>query len=380
MEALASFASWPRDLAGTAPDDEGARILYGQVWEDADVLIDALEVRRGHACLSIASAGDNVVALVSRGPARVIAIDRNPAQLFCLELRVAAYRSLTHPQVLELIGSRPSVRRGWLYARCRANISAEARRFWDTRPAAIESGIGSSGRFERYFALFRRWVLPLVHSKTHVARLLTSVAPEERQRFYDEEWNTWRWKLLFRAFFSRAVMGRLGRHPDAFTYVDGSVAAPILERTRHALTTLNPADNPYVHWILTGRHGDRLPYALRAEHFDAIRGNLDCLVWRHQSLRGFVDAHDGPPIDRCNLSDVFEYVALAEYHALLGRLARVCRAGARLAYWNVLADRTRPSSLAATVRPVPTLASALHARDQAFFYRRLVIEEVIRCS
>ncbi len=63
-------------------------------------------------------------------------------------------------------------------------------------------------------------------------------------------------------------MGRLGRHPEFFRYVDADVATRILERTRHALTVLDPADNPYIHWILTGTHGAALPAALREEHFD----------------------------------------------------------------------------------------------------------------
>ena len=81
-------------------------IRYGQVWEDADVLLDGLDVQPGGTYLSVASAGDNALALLVRNPARVIAVDPSPAQLACLELRVAAFRALSHPQVLELIGSR----------------------------------------------------------------------------------------------------------------------------------------------------------------------------------------------------------------------------------------------------------------------------------
>ena len=66
--------------------------------------------------------------------------------------------------------------------------------------------------------------------------------------------DTWRWRILFRLFFSRVVMGRLGRDPSFFRYVEGSVADRILARTRHALTALNPADYPYLQWILTGHH------------------------------------------------------------------------------------------------------------------------------
>ena len=67
-------------------------IRYGQVWEDADVLLDGLDVQPGGTYLSVASAGDNALALLVRNPAHVIAVDLSPAQLACLELRVAAFR------------------------------------------------------------------------------------------------------------------------------------------------------------------------------------------------------------------------------------------------------------------------------------------------
>src|SRR5437764_11053298 len=95
-------------------------VRYAQCWEDADVLVAGLDVRPGDVCLSIASAGDNSLALLTRHPSRVIALDLSLAQLACLELRVAAYRVLSHPELLELIGSTPSTRRADLYRRCRS--------------------------------------------------------------------------------------------------------------------------------------------------------------------------------------------------------------------------------------------------------------------
>src|SRR5262249_13958095 len=86
-------------------------IRYAQCWEDADILLEGLAVGPGDVCLSIASAGDNTLSLLSGGPERVIALDLSPAQLACLELRVAGYRELSHPELLELIGSKPSQRR-----------------------------------------------------------------------------------------------------------------------------------------------------------------------------------------------------------------------------------------------------------------------------
>jgi S-adenosylmethionine-diacylglycerol 3-amino-3-carboxypropyl transferase len=380
MEALGSFEEWSFDTAGNPATGAADGVLYGQVWEDADVLLEALDAGPGDVCLSIASAGDNTLALLGRSPARVIAIDRSRAQLSCLELRVAAFRALEHDEMLELVGSRISDRRPALYGRCRRLLSHDARDFWDRQPAAIARGIGGAGQFERYLDTFRKRVLPLVHSRERISRLIADKPFSERRRFYDEEWDTWRWRLLFHLFFSRRVMGRLGRRRECFEHVEGNVAAPILERTRYALTMLDPVENPYVHWILTGHHGAALPYALRPENFATIRDNLDRLEWRRASLTEYLDTTQDVELDRCNLSDVFEYMPEEHYQDLLGRLVRRCRPGARLAYWNMLADRRRPPSLSGRLKSLESLASCLHERDRAFFYRRLVVEEVLPCT
>ncbi len=334
-------------------------------------------VRPGHVCLSIASSGDNALALLAKGPRRVIALDLSPAQLACVELRVAAYRELRHAELLELIGSVPSDRRRELYQRCRPRLSASVCAFWDGRLAEIDAGIGGAGKFERYFALFRRRIVPLVHGRRKVTDLLRGGTPEERHRFYSRQWDTWRWRWMFRCFFSRAVMGRMGRDPAFFNYVEGTVADRILGRACHALTVLDPAANPYLQWILLGRHGTALPYALRPEHFEAIRDNLDRLEWHCQSLEDYLDAHPDLAVDGYNLSDIFEYMSAENYKALLEKLVARGRPGGRLAYWNMLVPRSRPEQMAGRLRPMTDLAERLHREDKAFFYSRFVVEEIV---
>lgn len=351
-------------------------IRYAQVWEDADVLVQALDIKPGDICLSIASAGDNALALLTRDPSRVIALDMNPAQLACLELRVAAYRSLDHAGMLELIGSRASARRAELYKTCRDELSDETQNFWDARPEALNSGIGGVGKFERYFELFRTWVLPLAHGRRRVARLLEGGTRETREAFYSREWDTWRWRGLFKVFFSRFVMGRLGRDPSFFRYVEGTVAEHILEHTRHALTALNPAENPYLHWILTGTHGEALPLALRKENFEIIRSRLDRVEWHLASIETYLESHGNAPIHRFNLSDIFEYMSEDAFEKLLERLCAAGAPGGRLVYWNMLAPRSRPTSMADRLRPLDEIARSLHDEDKAFFYRALIVEEI----
>jgi len=82
------------------------RIRYAQCWEDADILLDGLAIQPGDTCVSIASAGDNSLAMLAEDPALVVALDLNPAQLACLELRVAAYKELEHAErrIPQLLG------------------------------------------------------------------------------------------------------------------------------------------------------------------------------------------------------------------------------------------------------------------------------------
>lgn len=351
-------------------------IRYAQVWEDADILVKALNIGPNSNCLSVASAGDNALAMLAQGPHKVYAIDLNPSQLHCLELRVAAFKALTHPELLELIGSRPSEQRTALYQRCREHLPDDAIAFWDQHPQHIEAGIGNAGKFENYFALFRNRIIPLIHNRNRIEKLLQPKSDSERITFYQNEWNNWRWRALFRVFFSRFVMGRLGRDPAFFNYVEGSVSDRILERTEYALTQLAPDANPYLQWILCGQHQTALPYYLREENFEKIRQNIDRIEWRLCTVEAFAEAMQSERFDAYNLSDIFEYMSEANTASILKTLVSMSNPGARIAYWNMLAPRSRPTELADQIAELKTLSDELFAEDKAFFYSRFVVEEV----
>src|SRR5206468_12454551 len=85
-------------------------IRYASVWEDAEVLCEALQpVARNGRLLSIASAGDNALALLTLDPAEVVAVDLSAAQLACTELKLAAFRALDDSELLEFLGFPPGV-------------------------------------------------------------------------------------------------------------------------------------------------------------------------------------------------------------------------------------------------------------------------------
>lgn len=365
-----------------------SHIRYAQCWEDADMLLQGLDIKPGENCLSIASAGDNALAMLTCNPGKVLAVDLNPAQLYCVELRVAAYRTLTHEQLLILMGSRPCIQsstqphgsRLAIYHLCRPLLSDACATFWDHQHTLINGfGIGGVGKFERYFRIFKQYILPLCHTKKEIAGLFHNTTVQERTAYFDRIWNNKRWQWLSRLFFSETVMGRLGRDPSFFAHIEGSFSEHIARKIRHALCELDPANNPYLHWILTTTHASALPLALRAEHFETIRNNLDRLEWRLISVEELVNeiVPTNNRFQKFNLSDIFEYMSESGYHQLLAQLLQISSPGSRLLYWNMLTPRSAPKSMADKIKPLTELAKQLHLQDKAFFYNRLIVEETL---
>lgn len=351
-------------------------IRYAQLWEDADVLVAGLATKPGATLVSICSAGDNALAMLTLDPTKVVVVDLSPAQIACLRARMAAYRVLTHAEFLRLLGARPAADRGALLDRVTAALSDDDRAFWQARRAdVIAFGLGGVGKFENYFRLFRAKLLPFVHSRRNVEAMFERRTPAERENFVRSRWNNWRWRLLLQVFFSRFAMGRLGRDAAFFDHVEGSVAAHVARRVDHAGITLQPADNPYLAWIMTGTNREALPLAWRAEHFEAIRARLNRLDIRPGSLERFVAT--GEKADGYNLSDIFEYMSPDVYADVYGSLLAASNPGARFVYWNMMVPRRVPARHAHRVTTKAADETLLKLQDKAFFYSDLVIEEVI---
>jgi S-adenosylmethionine-diacylglycerol 3-amino-3-carboxypropyl transferase len=350
-------------------------IRYAQAWEDADILVAALRPKAGDTVVSIASAGDNALALLAEGPERVIAVDLNPAQLACVRMRVAMYKLHTHEEFLELMGSRPSGRRRHLLDQAAKTLSAEDQKFWAARVDQVMNlGVGGVGKFENYFRTFREWVLPFIHNSGTIDELLRPREPGERKEFYDKHWNIWGWRMMLKVFFSRTVMGRLGRDPAFFDHVEGGPAEQVGRLTRKALVDQDPSVNPYLHWILKGNHGEALPRALELERFETIRERLDRLEIRLCTVETL--AEEGVKADAFNLSDIFEYMSPEAHEKAYGTILAASKPGARIAYWNMMAPRRAPMSMASRVKTNVELEAKLKPLDKAFFYSDFVIEEV----
>ena len=346
-------------------------VRYASVWEDADILCKALSPRaKGGRLLSIASSGDNALALLTLDPKEVVAADLNPAQLACVELRMAAFRQLKDSALPGFLGVEPDAGRLGRYDGLRKDLSPRARDWWDAHPSEIEGGLIHAGKFERYLLFFGRVLLPLLQPGPWRKALLRSGDPAEQEAIYESGWNHPAWRGFFRLFFSRPVMGAFGRDQAFFKQVQGLVGRRILARTRHALCALPAKSNPYLQYITTGNFpAAALPLYLRPKARALIRKRLG----RMTLFQGPIQQAPGK-FDGFNLSDIFEYMSQEESAAVYAAIVKRAQPKARLAYWNLLIQRHCPLPKS-KARHLPSLSAALYAQDKAWFYQDFVVDE-----
>lgn len=334
-------------------------IRYANCWEDADLMLDELKPLSGNRVLSIASAGDNTLAFLNKDVSEVIGFDINPAQLSLCRLKQAAIANFDRNEVLAFLGFVPSNKRSQLYEGLKKHLDDDTLNYFNLHQDKIESGLIHTGKFEHYFSLFRRYVLPLIHNKRTVDELFQVRNANEQKQFYNQRWNTYRWRLLFKLFFSRAIMGRFGRDPSFFDQVEGNVGTSIFSRAESHLVSESISHNHFLDYQLRGEFSVNLPYYLREENFPVIKQNIDKVKWIQTDLLGINLTES---FDVINLSNIFEYMNEEIYLKQLKQLKCILKPGGRVGHWNLLVNRF-PSEADVAFEPLP-----VKGLDLCFFY------------
>jgi S-adenosylmethionine-diacylglycerol 3-amino-3-carboxypropyl transferase len=346
-------------------------LIFTMSWEDGalDRAVFA-QLGRGARIATIASGGCNALAFLLDDPAEVYAFDYNPAQVHLVELKRAAFLELTHAEVLELFGVRPSRRRASQLARLERHISPAAAAYFEDQAWIVDNGLLGGGRYERFVGWFRA-ALRVVQGRGTLEALFTERGRQDRYRFYQERWDGPVWRLIFRAFFNKHVLASRGLAADYFTFADGeSFADAFARRTKRVLTELAPRDNPFVAQYVLGRYldEDHLPEYLQASNFELIRERAPRLTVRAADVRQLADDFPEGRFDGLCLSNVFELMSEDETRQTLDRIARVVDGGGRITLRNLMVPRAAALETSALVLD-GQVGERLHERDRSFVYR-----------
>jgi len=357
------------------------RLLFAQCWEDPRMDAESLCLQPGKTALVVTSGGCTALSLALLQPGRILAVDLNAAQSHLLRLKIAGVKRLSHPEYLELLGVRASHRRARLYAECRTALPRPAMIFWDAHQPLVEAGLLRAGRYERYLAVFRR-LLILIEGRRKIEQLFAPRSLEDRRRFYEERWNTCLWRLCFRLFFSRAVLGAAGLDRAFFTYVDGieDFGAHFLRLTRHALVDLSPQENYFAAQICLGHYLNEknMPPYLLAENYPALQSAVDHVEVETMEIGSFLAKMPDCSVDAFAYSNVFEWLPADVFERVLRETYRVARPDAHVCYRNLLVRRQTPPTLSRLFRPETELAGRLLNEDRSWVYSHFEVATVLK--
>lgn len=346
-------------------------VRYANCWEDADVLLKGLDIQPGEKVLTIGSAGDNSFSLLLNDPEFVLAVDLNQAQLRLIELKKAAFISLNYEEFLSFLGFEEATNRIELYKKVCKELSLENVDYWDTYLSDLKKGIIYSGKFERYFKVFRTKILPIIHSKSTVKELFSTKNEDEQIRFYETRWNNLRWRLLFKLFFSKRVMGILGRDPAFLKEVEIPVSTFILNQAKNHLSSTRCQKNYFLHFIMKGNFGDYLPHYARKENFSKIKQNVHKLKTFHGIAEDAFKEYSG--FSKFNLSNIFEYMDPELFKNVSKNFVEQSSNASRFVYWNLMVPR-KMFEVSELLKNDSLSTAELRKLDNGFFYSGVFID------
>jgi S-adenosylmethionine-diacylglycerol 3-amino-3-carboxypropyl transferase len=349
-------------------------IRYANCWEDADILLEGLNPRPNSKILSIASAGDNSFSLLVTNPELVVAVDVNAVQLYLVELKQICIEHFSREQTLEFLGFTESTNRGQLFEILKPYLSEETKHYWEVNFSLIESGLIHQGKFEKYFQLFCKKILPWIHTKKTINELFKPKSEDEQLTFYNKHWNTWRWRLLFKIFFSKRVMGKYGRDPEFLKQVDVKVSDYIFKKAEQQLQSIAAQRNFILQYNLTSSFGENYPHYLRKENYDIVKQNIHRLKI-HKGYAEEAIASYGK-FDYMNLSNIFEYLDKKTFKTVADALVNGSNGNAKLAYWNLMVPRKIAELFPKTVINQKDISQKLTQQDKGFFYSQFIIDEI----
>lgn len=359
-------------------------VRYSQVWEDAALLTQGLEIGPEDDVLSIMSSGDNALALLLAGARSVLAIDMSPAQVALFELKLEAIKALDHAEFVAFWGLRPHHDRQALYKdQLATKLNDHARAFWDAHIDELNAGPVHCGKLERYIQSFARDHLSELWEPDLIEVLFDPLLArdlEQQQEVLHRRALTPALEARFRWYFGREMMQKNGRDPQQFAYVEGGdVGLYFYKRFMWVTLNLPIRGNFYLESFLRAGFDDLslAPDYLTPQGFAQLKtpGTLDRLSWTTDELEKILHTHS-QRFNKANLSDIFEYMSPEAAQATFTQLAHAMRPQGRIAYWNLLVPRFPQGDTLNVLERKLATSQALHAQDRSWFYRDFWIDEI----
>lgn len=355
------------------------RLYFAQVREDPLLEIEALAPLPGAKVVVVSSGGCTALSLLASGAGQVVAVDLNSTQNHLVELKAAALRRLTMPEVMSFFGIARGTaeRRARTYWTIRPILSEDAAAFWDSHQKVLGRGLLTCGVTEQFIAAVVKVVKLFIHGRRRIEELLALESLEEQREFFEQEWNTRRWKALFPLLLNRWTFNR-AFDPGFFREVDNpSFAAHFRGLLEHALCDIPVQSNYFLHQMLAGKYPTRapngLPPYLERTQREILRSRLDSLELVDGGYAEYLSTCADSSVDALAISNICEWLDAHGIDQLFEQIVRVARPGARFCFRNFVGHTEVPESFRNVVIEDAAAGRAAILRDRSCLQARIAI-------
>lgn len=347
---------------------------FGLSQEDERTEARALDLGPADRVLSITSAGEMPLSLLSMGVSRVVAVDIDPAQVCLARLKLAAACTLSRSEAVRLLGYRPATpedRMRWLDV-VSVELPVGEQAFWALHRARLGEGAIWAGRFERYLRRITRAAVPLL-GRARVEGIFACASVAEQAAYFDAELDLPALRTLLRVMFNRKVYAHRGMDPRSLQYrtaADEPLGVQFFRQFRDALTRTPARENHLMQLVLLGGtlSDDCVPAYLSPAGVERLRANADGVEFRLVDVLEYLRQCPEGAFGKAHLSNLRDWMDQARFEATLTLVNdKIARPG-RVVWRYLHRDRPVPACLAGTVVVDAAWGAELQRDDRFPFY------------
>lgn len=323
-------------------------LVYPQIWEDPDVDMEAMQLREGHAIVTIGSGGCNMLAYLSRKPSGIDVVDLNPHHIALNRLKLAAFRHLPgHADVVRQFGMHGISTNSHGYDTFIApHLDPATRAYWSARRingrrriSAFNRNIYKTGLLGRFIGAGH--MIARMHGVDLTEMAQTRSLQEQRAFFnnkvaplFDKPAIRWLTKRKS-SLFGLGIPPR--QYDELASLSDQNSIAPVLRQRLEKLACDFPLQDNYFAWQAFTRrypasHEGQLPTYLKAEHYRTIRDHAGRVSVHHATFTELLSGKAAGSVDRYVLLDAQDWMNDLQLFELWSAITRTAAPGARVIF------------------------------------------------
>ncbi|HKI44115.1 MAG TPA: DUF3419 family protein [Balneolales bacterium] len=349
---------------------------FGLSQDDAETELRALNLKPHDRLLCIASAGELPLSILAKGPLLIDAVDISMTQLQLSKLKLATVLALDIEDAARFLGYIPCDKEQRLrqFGMVREYLEESEENFWEDHLFVFNKGPAHYGRYEQYFARFRRIALFLLGGHEKLYGLFECECIEDQEDYFDKFLESGLLERLFKIIFHPRLFKQKGISGQ------GDIARVFFNQFRNFCTQTLTRENYLLQFLFLGNviYYEALPDFLQESGVTIIRLRHNNIHYHNLSYSDIIRNSPEGTYNKFALSNVCDWLQEEEFADLLQLIAKKADSNSKALLRYIYNIHPIPEELDETIITNPSKGEELRRKDRFPFYNLMPMDIKIR--